>query len=101
VKIATSEGRKAVTDLEEGDEALVYYEDVARHFGEAAVEEHHREVAGSSNARSRMRTAKPRAESSIVLGAGWGLFEAVTMLDLIVLMTGFRLGCNGAVDGMS
>ncbi|ACM56870.1 hypothetical protein [Halorubrum lacusprofundi] len=39
-----------------------------------------------------MRTAKPRAESSIVLGAGWGLFEAVTMLDLIVLMTGFRLG---------
>jgi len=31
VKIATSEGRKAVTDLEEGDEALVYYEDVARH----------------------------------------------------------------------
>lgn len=38
VKIATSEGRKAVTDLEEGDEALVYYEDVARHFGEAVEE---------------------------------------------------------------
>ncbi|CDK40876.1 3,7-dideoxy-D-threo-hepto-2, 6-diulosonate synthase [Halorubrum sp. DM2] len=38
VKIATSEGRKAVTDVEEGDEALVYYEDVARHFGEAVEE---------------------------------------------------------------
>jgi 3-dehydroquinate synthase II len=38
VKIATSEGRKAVTDVEPGDEALVYYEDVARHFGEAVEE---------------------------------------------------------------
>ncbi|GAA0535118.1 3-dehydroquinate synthase II [Halorubrum ejinorense] len=38
VKIATSEGRKAVTDVEAGDEALVYYEDVARHFGEAVEE---------------------------------------------------------------
>jgi len=38
VKIATSEGRKAITDVEEGDEALVYYEDVARHFGEAVEE---------------------------------------------------------------
>jgi len=38
VKIATSEGRKAVTDVEEGDEALVYYENVARHFGEAVEE---------------------------------------------------------------
>ena len=38
VKIATSEGRKAVTDLDVGDEALVYYEDVARHFGEAVEE---------------------------------------------------------------
>jgi 3-dehydroquinate synthase II len=38
VKVATSEGRKAVTDLEAGDEALVYYEDVARHFGEAVEE---------------------------------------------------------------
>ena len=38
VKIATSEGRKAVTEVEPGDEALVYYEDVARHFGEAVEE---------------------------------------------------------------
>jgi 3-dehydroquinate synthase II len=38
VKVATAEGRKAVTDLEAGDEALVYYEDVARHFGEAVEE---------------------------------------------------------------
>ena len=38
VKIATADGKKAVTDLEEGDEALVYYEDVARHFGEAVEE---------------------------------------------------------------
>ena len=38
VKVATSEGRTAVTDLEAGDEALVYYEDVARHFGEAVEE---------------------------------------------------------------
>jgi len=38
VKIATSDGKKAVTDLEPGDEALVYYEDVARHFGEAVEE---------------------------------------------------------------
>ena len=38
VKVATSEGRKAVTDVEPGDEALVYYEDVARHFGEAVEE---------------------------------------------------------------
>ena len=38
VKIATSDGKKAVTDLEAGDEALVYYEDVARHFGEAVEE---------------------------------------------------------------
>ncbi|MES3161491.1 MAG: 3-dehydroquinate synthase II [Halorubrum sp.] len=38
VKVATSEGRTAVTDLEPGDEALVYYEDVARHFGEAVEE---------------------------------------------------------------
>jgi hypothetical protein len=35
IKVATSEGRKAVTDLEAGDEMLLYYEDVARHFGEA------------------------------------------------------------------
>ncbi|AUX08174.1 3-dehydroquinate synthase II [Halalkaliarchaeum desulfuricum] len=38
IKVATAEGRTAVTDLEEGDEVLVYYEDVARHFG-ASVEE--------------------------------------------------------------
>ncbi|WP_253737202.1 3-dehydroquinate synthase II [Halohasta salina] len=38
IKVATSEGRKAVTDLEAGDEMLIYYEDVARHFGEAVEE---------------------------------------------------------------
>jgi 3-dehydroquinate synthase II len=38
IKVATSEGRKAVTDLQEGDEVLVYYEPVARHFGEAVEE---------------------------------------------------------------
>ncbi|WP_101296222.1 3-dehydroquinate synthase II [Halegenticoccus soli] len=38
IKVATSEGRKAVTDLEAGDEVLVYYEDTARHFGEAVEE---------------------------------------------------------------
>ncbi len=38
IKVATSEGRKAVTDLAEGDEMLLYYEDVARHFGEAVEE---------------------------------------------------------------
>jgi 3-dehydroquinate synthase II len=27
-----------VTDLDPGDEVLVYYEDVARHFGEAVEE---------------------------------------------------------------
>jgi len=38
VKVATSEGRTAVTDLEAGDDVVVYYEDVARHFGEAVEE---------------------------------------------------------------
>jgi len=38
IKVATGEGRKAVTDLSVGDELLVYYEDVARHFGEAVEE---------------------------------------------------------------
>ncbi|ERH03094.1 MAG: putative alternative 3-dehydroquinate synthase [Halonotius sp. J07HN6] len=38
IKVATSEGRTAVTDLTEGDEMLLYYEDVARHFGEAVEE---------------------------------------------------------------
>ncbi|RKD95307.1 3-dehydroquinate synthase II [Halopiger aswanensis] len=38
IKVATGEGRKAVTDLEAGDELLLYYEDTARHFGEAVEE---------------------------------------------------------------
>ena len=38
IKVATSEGRKAVTELEAGDGMLVYYEDTARHFGEAVDE---------------------------------------------------------------
>jgi len=38
IKVATREGRKAVTDLEVGDEVLVYHEPVARHFGEAVEE---------------------------------------------------------------
>ena len=38
IKLATSEGRTAVTDLQEGDEVAVYYEDTARHFGEAVEE---------------------------------------------------------------
>ncbi|SFL01617.1 3-dehydroquinate synthase II [Halogranum rubrum] len=38
IKVPTSEGRKAVTDLQVGDEMLVYYEDTARHFGEAVEE---------------------------------------------------------------
>jgi 3-dehydroquinate synthase II len=38
IKVHTSNGRKAVTDLEVGDELLVYYEDTARHFGEAVEE---------------------------------------------------------------
>jgi len=38
IKVRTREGRKAVTDLEAGDEILVYYEDTARHFGEAVEE---------------------------------------------------------------
>ena len=38
VKVATSEGRKAVTDLEVGDEIMLYHEDTARHFGEAVDE---------------------------------------------------------------
>ncbi|WP_248897473.1 3-dehydroquinate synthase II [Haloplanus halobius] len=38
IKVHTHEGRTAVTDLEAGDEMLVYYEDVARHFGEAVEE---------------------------------------------------------------
>jgi 3-dehydroquinate synthase II len=38
VKVATSEGRKAVTDLEAGDEVLLYYEAGGRHFGEKVDE---------------------------------------------------------------
>ncbi|MFC4436830.1 MULTISPECIES: 3-dehydroquinate synthase II [Natrialbaceae] len=38
IKVPTSEGRTAVTDLEAGDELLLYYEDTARHFGEAVEE---------------------------------------------------------------
>ena len=38
IKVHTGEGRVAVTDLEEGDEILIYYEDTARHFGEAVEE---------------------------------------------------------------
>jgi 3-dehydroquinate synthase II len=38
IKVATESGRTAVTDLEAGDELLVYYEDTARHFGEAVEE---------------------------------------------------------------
>ena len=38
IKVATRDGRRAVTDLEVGDEVLVYYEDTARHFGEAVEE---------------------------------------------------------------
>jgi len=38
IKLRTREGRRAITDLEVGDELLVYYEDTARHFGEAVEE---------------------------------------------------------------
>lgn len=39
IKVNTREsGRKAVTDLETGDEVLVHYDDTARHFGESIDE---------------------------------------------------------------
>jgi len=38
IKVQTSEGRTAVTDLAVGDEILVYCEDSARHFGETVEE---------------------------------------------------------------
>ncbi|MFC4246810.1 3-dehydroquinate synthase II [Natribaculum luteum] len=38
IKVATPDGRKAVTDVEVGDELKLYYEDTARHFGEAVEE---------------------------------------------------------------
>jgi 3-dehydroquinate synthase II len=38
IKVATSEGRTPVTELEVGDEVVLYYEQTARHFGEAVEE---------------------------------------------------------------
>jgi len=38
IKVSMPDGRTAVTDLEVGDEVLVYHEDTARHFGEAVEE---------------------------------------------------------------
>jgi 3-dehydroquinate synthase II len=38
IKVPTSEGRTAVTDLEAGDEVLVYREGGGRHFGERIEE---------------------------------------------------------------
>ena len=38
IKVDTEAGRKPVTELEAGDEMLVYYEAVARHFGEVVEE---------------------------------------------------------------
>ncbi|MFB6127628.1 MAG: 3-dehydroquinate synthase II [Halolamina sp.] len=38
VKVGTPNGRKAVTDLEEGDEVRLYYESGGRHFGEKVEE---------------------------------------------------------------
>ena len=38
IRVATAAGRTSVTDLDVGDELLVRYEDVARHFGEAVEE---------------------------------------------------------------
>jgi 3-dehydroquinate synthase II len=38
VKVATGEGRTAVTDLEPGQEILVHYDDAGRHFGESVEE---------------------------------------------------------------
>jgi 3-dehydroquinate synthase II len=38
IKVHTRDGRKAVTDLDVGDEVLVHYEEDARHFGEAVEE---------------------------------------------------------------
>jgi len=38
IKVPTRDGRRAVTDLDVGDEVLVYHEPVARHFGEAVEE---------------------------------------------------------------
>ncbi|MDS0220654.1 3-dehydroquinate synthase II [Haloarcula sp. S1AR25-5A] len=38
IKVHTRDGRTAVTDLEPGDEILVYHEDTATHFGERIEE---------------------------------------------------------------
>ncbi len=38
IKVPTADGRTAVTDLETGDELLLYTEETARHFGEAVEE---------------------------------------------------------------
>ncbi|WP_135302131.1 3-dehydroquinate synthase II [Haloarcula amylovorans] len=38
IKVHTRDGRTAVTDLEPGDELLVYHEDTATHFGEKIEE---------------------------------------------------------------
>lgn len=38
IKVATEDGRTAVTNLTPGDQVLVYYEPTARHFGEAVEE---------------------------------------------------------------
>ena len=38
IKVHTRDGRTAVTDLEAGDEVLLFYEQTARHFGEAVEE---------------------------------------------------------------
>jgi 3-dehydroquinate synthase II len=38
IKVHSRDGRKAVTDLEVGDELLVHYEDTATHFGEKIEE---------------------------------------------------------------
>ncbi|WP_336336919.1 3-dehydroquinate synthase II [Haloarcula brevis] len=38
IKVHTRDGRAAVTDLEPGDEILVYHEDTATHFGERIEE---------------------------------------------------------------
>ncbi len=38
IRVPTRDGRRSVTDLETGDEVLVYYADTARHFGEAVEE---------------------------------------------------------------
>jgi 3-dehydroquinate synthase II len=38
IKVHARDGRKAVTDLEPGDEVLIHYEDTATHFGEKIEE---------------------------------------------------------------